>query len=98
MRHDALTILHLDEDIVGRMTVQRSPEPLLVKMMTDEPNASSKNEQAVERADLDVLVRLLGRERTAVTEQVHEADRNATVDVEDELQDTSVVGRELTGE
>ena len=57
-----------------------------------------KARHAESTTHLDVLVRLLGRERTAVAEQVHEADRNATVDVEDELQDTSVVGRELTGE
>ena len=34
---------------------------------------------------LDVLVRLLGRERPAVAEQVDEADRDAAVDVQDEL-------------
>ena len=37
-----------------------------------------------EGAYLDVLVSLLRRERTAVAEQVNEADSNAAIDVQDE--------------
>ena len=37
-----------------------------------------------QEAYLDVLISLIGRERTAVAEQVDEADGNAAIDVEDE--------------
>ena len=70
----------------------------MVEVVTDEADAAAKDEETVESTDLDVLVRLLGGERARVAEEVDEADGDATVDVEDELQDTSVVGRELTGE
>ena len=56
-------IRHVDEDIVRRVTVQRGAEPLLVKMVTNEPNAPSEHEQAVQGTNLDVLVLLLGGER-----------------------------------
>lgn len=67
------------------MTVQRCTQPLLVKMVTNETDASTEHEQPVQRADLDVLVRLFGREGTGVAEEVDEANGNAAVDVENEL-------------
>jgi hypothetical protein len=77
-------IRHVDEDIVRRVTVQRGAEPLLVEMVTNEPNAPPKHKQAVQSTDLDVLIRLLGSERARVPQEVDEADSNAPVDVEDE--------------
>ena len=63
----------------------------MVEVVTDETDAAAKDEQTVESTDLDVLVRLLGCERTRVAEEVDEADSNATVDVEDELRGLSEV-------
>lgn len=48
---------HIDEDVVCRVTVQRCAQTLLVKVVTNEADTSSKNEQTVQSSDLDVLVR-----------------------------------------
>lgn len=77
-------IRHVDEDIIRRVTVQRGAEPLLVEMVTNEPNAPAQHEQTVEGADLDVLIRLLGGERARVPQEIDEADGDAPIDVEDE--------------
>ena len=79
-------IRHVDDDIVSRMTVQRCPQPLLVEMVSNESDAPAEDEQAVEGTDPDVLVGLFGCEGARVTEEVDEADSNATVDVQDELE------------
>ena len=57
----------------------------MVEVVADEADAATTDEQTVERANLDVLIGLLGAEGSAVTEEIHEADGDATVDVEDEL-------------
>jgi hypothetical protein len=72
---------HVNEDIIRRVTVQRCAEPLLVKMVTNESNATTENEQPVERPDLDVLARLFWGEGAAVPEEIDEADGDAAVDV-----------------
>jgi hypothetical protein len=74
----------VDEDVVSGVTVEWCAEPLLVEVVTDETDRAPEDEQAVEGADLDVLVRLLGRERARVAEKVDEAHGNATVNVQDE--------------
>ena len=79
-------IRHVDEDIVSRMTVQRCPQPLLVEVVSNESDAPAEDEQAVEGTDPDVLVGLFGCEGARVTEEVDEADSNATVDAQDELE------------
>jgi len=71
------------------MTVERCLQPLLVKMVTNEADAATKNEQTVKSTDLDVLVSLLRGKGTAITEQVNEADSNAAIDVQDKLQESS---------
>ena len=67
------------------MTVQRCAQSLLVEVVADETNASSEHEQAVQRADLDILVSLFWREGTRVTKEIDKADRNAAVNVKNEL-------------
>lgn len=69
------------------MTVERSLQPLLIEVVTNETNATTENKEAVESTNLDVLVSFLWSESTTVTEQVDEANGNATVDVEDELEE-----------
>ena len=67
------------------MTVQRRAESLLVKMVTNETNATTEDKQPVERPNLDVLVRLFRGEGAAVPEEIDKADGDAAVDVQDEL-------------
>ena len=55
-------------------------------MVADKADAAPEDEQPIEGPNLGVLVRLLGRERAAVTQQVHEAHGDASVDVQDQLQ------------
>lgn len=78
-------ISHVDEDIVSGMTVQRCPQPLLVKVVSNETDAPSEDEQAVEGTNLDVLVSLFRSEGTTIPEEIDEADSNTTIDVQDEL-------------
>jgi len=72
---------HVDEDVVGRMTVERSAEALLVQVMANETDAATEDEQTIEGTNLDILVSLFWGEGTAVSQQVDEADGNAAIDV-----------------
>ena len=45
-------VSHVDEDVVGRVTVKRSTEALLVEVVTDKTNAASKDEQTVQGSNL----------------------------------------------
>ena len=56
-----------------------------MKMVTNETNAVTEDKQPVERPDLDVLVRVFGGEGATVPEEIDKADRDAAVDVENEL-------------
>jgi len=67
------------------MAVERCLQPLLVKVVTNETNAATKNKQTVKSTDLDVLVSLLGGKCTTITEQVNETDSNTAIDVENKL-------------
>jgi hypothetical protein len=68
------------------MTVEWCTETLLVEVVSDEPNATTKHEQAIQRANLDVLIGLFRCECTTVAQEVDKADRNAAVNVENQLQ------------
>jgi hypothetical protein len=67
------------------VAVERSTQALLVQMVTDESDAASEDEQTVEGTNLDVLISLLGGERTTVTEEIDEADGDASIDIQDKL-------------
>jgi hypothetical protein len=67
------------------MAVERCSESLLVEMVTNETDATTENEETIQRANLNVLVRLFPSERSTVPEEVNEADCDATIDVENEL-------------
>ena len=45
-------VRHVDEDVVGGMTVERCTEALLVEVATNETDAAAEHEQTVERTDL----------------------------------------------
>lgn len=94
---------HIDEDIVCGVAIQWCAEALLVEMVPNEADTASKNEQAVQRANLypqwsavakgrgsrltnlDVFFCLLSAECAAITEEINKAYSNATVDVQDQL-------------
>ena len=67
------------------MAVERRSESLLVEMVTNETDATTKDEETVQRANLDIFICLFSSECSTVTEKVNKADRDATVDVENEL-------------
>ena len=69
------------------MAVERCPQALLVEMVTNEADTPSEDEQAVESSNLDVLVRLLSRERARIPEEIDETDGDASINVQDELDD-----------
>jgi hypothetical protein len=72
-------------DVVPRMPVQASPQPLLVEEVGNQTNASAEHEQTVEDTHLEIVLGLLAGEGSAVAEKIHEADSDAAVDVEDEV-------------
>lgn len=78
-------ILHRDEDVISRMAVERCPEPLLVEMMTNEPDATTENKEAVEGTDLNVLIGFFTSKGAAITQEIDKADCDATIDIQDEL-------------
>ena len=73
------------------MAVERCTQALLVEVVADETDGATEDEEAVQGANLNVLVRLLGRECAGVAQQVDEADGDAAVNVEDELRGLSEV-------
>jgi hypothetical protein len=67
------------------VTVERCPESLLVKMVTNETDATTENKETVEGADLNVLVGFFTSKGAAITQEVNKADCDATIDIQDEL-------------
>jgi hypothetical protein len=72
-------------DIIPRMTIETGAQSLLIQIMGNQTDAATENEEAVENAHAEVVLRLFGREGAAVAEQVDKADGHATVDVEDQV-------------
>jgi hypothetical protein len=72
-------------NVIPRMPVKTSPQPLLVKEMGNQTNASAKDEETVEYTHLKVVLGLLVGEGTTVADKVNEAHGNAAVDVENKV-------------
>jgi hypothetical protein len=72
-------------DVVPRMPVKTSTEPLLVEEMGNQTDTSAENEETVKHSHLKVVLSLLVRESTTVADKINEADGNATVNVEDQV-------------
>lgn len=64
------------------MAVKGLLEQLLVEVVTDEADRPAEDEETVERADLEVLGRLLLSERAGAVEQVAEGGGDGAVDVD----------------
>lgn len=67
------------------MSVQTSPQALLVEIMCNQTDASPKNEQTVEDTHAEVVFCLFGAKGAAIAQEVHKADGNTAVHVEDEV-------------
>lgn len=67
------------------MSVQTSTETLLVEVVGNQTNATAQNEETVKDTHSHVVLNLFGGEGTASAHQVHEADSNATVNVQDKV-------------
>jgi hypothetical protein len=67
------------------MSVQGSAETFLIKVMANETDAATENEETVERSNLDIFLRLLRGKGTAITKQIDEANGDASIDIENEL-------------
>jgi len=78
---------HVDEDVVCGVAVERSAEALLVKVVADETDGATEDEQAVQGTDLDVFISFLGSEGTAIPEEIDETYGDATIDVQNELRE-----------
>lgn len=58
---------HVDKDVVRRVAVQRSTEALLIEVVTNETDAATQHEEAVQGTNRDVLVSLFGSECTTIS-------------------------------
>jgi len=67
------------------VTVQTSPQSLLVKEVGNQTNGTTEHEQTVENTHLEVILCLFRGEGAAVAEEIDEADGDTAVDVEDEV-------------
>lgn len=67
------------------MSVQTSTETLLVEVVGNQTNATAQNEETVKDTHSHVVLNLFAGEGTASAHQVHEADSNATVNVQDKV-------------
>jgi len=67
------------------VAVQASAQTLLVEEVSNETDAATEHEEAVEDTDGHVLFGFFGCESTTVAEEIDEAHSNAAVDIEDEV-------------
>ena len=67
------------------MSIETSPQPLLVKVMGNQPDTPSQDEETIQDSHAEVIFGLFWAESTAVAHQVNEADRNTPIDVEDQV-------------
>lgn len=72
-------------DVIPGMSVQTSSQTLLVKIMGDQADASSQNEETVKNAHLQVIFGLFWTKGAAVAHKIDKADSNAAVNVENEV-------------
>jgi hypothetical protein len=78
-------ILHGDEDIIGWVTVKWCPESLLIEVVANETDTTSKNEETIQCSDFNVFIGFFTSEGAAIAKKVHKADGNATIHVKNEL-------------
>ena len=67
------------------MSIQTSPQTLLVKIMRDQTDTPTKHEQAIEDTHVHVVFSFLGAKGTTVPHQINKADCDAAIDIENEI-------------
>lgn len=72
-------------DVVPGVTVQASTQALLVEVVGNQTDGTAENEETVEDTHLQVVLSLLGAERTTVLNHINEADSDTAVDVQDQV-------------
>jgi hypothetical protein len=72
-------------DVVPWMPVETSTQPLLVEEVGNETDTSAEDEETVKNTHLEVVLSFLAGERTAVTDEVNEADSDAAINVENQV-------------
>jgi hypothetical protein len=80
------------------VTVKRCPQPLLIQVVPNETNAATEDEQSIQSTDLDVFLGFLECEGTTIPQEINKADRNAAVDVKDELDNHKISSKETPKE
>lgn len=72
-------------DVIPRVPVETGAKSLLVEVVGNETHATAQYEETVENTHLHVVLRLLGGEGAAVAHEIHKADSNAAIDVENQI-------------
>ena len=72
-------------DVVPRMAIQRLLQPQLVKVVPDEANRPTQNEETVESAESHQILTLFLGECTTGANHVHERPSNAAIDVQNQV-------------
>eukprot|EP00128_Syssomonas_multiformis_P007856 Colp12_sorted_trinity150504_noHs@35 len=72
-------------NVVPGVAVQTLLESLLVEVVADETDGAAQNEEAVKSTNINVLLALLRREGSAVTEEIHKHDTDRAVNVQDQV-------------
>lgn len=67
------------------MTIKSRSQPLLVKEMGDQTDAPAKDEKAIQYSHPQVVLCFFGREGTAVSQEVDEANGNTAIHIEDQV-------------
>ena len=81
----ALEVRKEVSDIIPWMTVQTGSQTLLIEVMGDQTDASAQDEESVQDTHVQVVFGFFGAEGAAVAHEIHEADGDAAVDIEDEI-------------
>lgn len=72
-------------DVVPRMSIQASPQALLVQIMCNQADTPPQNKQAVKNTHVEVVLCLFRAEGAAIAEEIHEANGNTAVNVKNKV-------------
>lgn len=67
------------------MTVQSRAQPLLIQEMSNKPDATTENKQAVQHTHVEIVFGFLAREGATVAQEVDKTDGDAAVNIEDQI-------------
>lgn len=67
------------------MSVETSTQSLLIEIVSNQTNATTENEQAIENTNPEVVLDLFTGKCTAGPHEINEANSNATIDVQNQV-------------